>query len=113
MAKKKQRDMSVDVLGTKYAVRIRNEKEDPELKGLNGYCMTLEKVIVADDKQSHIKGQDDITKRTLRHELMHAFFYESGLDNEAPWASSEEQLVDWFALQLPKIIKACQEIDAL
>ena len=105
--------MSVDILGTKYNVRIRTEKEDPELKNLNGYCMTLSKTIAVEDKRNNIAGEDDITKRTLRHEILHAFFYESGLDNEAPWASSEEQLVDWIALQLPKIIKACQTVNAL
>ena len=105
--------MIVDILGTKYDVRIRNEKEDPELKNLNGYCMTLSKTITVDDKRNNIEGQDDITKRTLRHEILHAFFYESGPDNEAPWSSAEEQLVDWIALQLPKIVKACQEVGAL
>lgn len=56
-------------------------------------------------------------KQTLRHEIVHAFFDESGLASsslgiDGPWAKNEE-MVDWFALQGPKIYKAWQEAGAI
>lgn len=45
----------------------------------------------------------------LRHELIHAFFCEAGLDDY----SSNEQLVDWIAIQSPKIFKIFQELEIL
>lgn len=53
---------------------------------------------------------------TLRHEIIHAFLAESGL-----WGSSEpakawamnEEMIDWIALQFPKILKAFKEAKAI
>ncbi|WP_461218455.1 hypothetical protein [Lapidilactobacillus salsurivasis] len=42
------------------------------------------------------------TRKTLRHELIHAFLYESGLDANSEWARNEE-IVDWIAIQFPKL----------
>lgn len=111
MAKKKK-ETQVDVLGTTYTIKLSSEKEDEALKNLNGYCLCLQKHIVIDDKPNNAT-EDSITKRTIRHELLHAFLYESGLDNEVPWANSEEQIVDWIALQFPKILKAVKEAGGL
>jgi hypothetical protein len=56
-------------------------------------------------------------KQTLRHEITHAFLNESGLMDSAlvadcSWAKNEE-MVDWIAMQFPKLLKAMQEADAL
>jgi hypothetical protein len=55
---------------------------------------------------------DKYQKEVLRHEIIHAFLYESGLDACAgpaeSWASNEE-MVDWFAIQSPKIFRVFQE----
>ena len=52
----------------------------------------------------------------MRHEITHAFLNESGLDANASdtdcWAKNEE-MVDWFAIQSPKIYKAFNEVGAL
>ena len=53
-------------------------------------------------------------KLTLRHEILHAFLFESGLDagsiaTYGPWANNEE-MVDWFAIQSPKIFKVYSEL---
>lgn len=106
----KFKDKSVSVLGTEYAISFDTEKNDPELKGLSGYCLTTRKKIVIDKE---LKDPDTTHKWVLRHEIVHAFFYESGLDKEAPWADAEEQLVDWIAIQFPKMLKAMQDADAL
>ena len=48
----------------------------------------------------------------LRHEIVHAFLYESGLDVSSEWARNEE-IVDWIALQTPKLQKAFEEAGCL
>mgnify|MGYP003294774800 CR=1 FL=1 len=49
---------------------------------------------------------------TLRHEMVHAFFKECGLDYEIDWAR-DEMLIDWLALNLPDMCKACEDVDVL
>lgn len=56
-------------------------------------------------------------KETLRHEIVHAFFNESGLADssstvEGAWAKNEE-MVDWIALQGPKLCAAWKEAGCL
>lgn len=56
-------------------------------------------------------------KQTIRHELVHAFLDESGLQEnsnqfEGSWATNEE-MVDWIALQGPKIYEAWRTAGAL
>jgi len=108
-----KKEKKISVLGTEYTFRIATKKEDKELKKLNGYCVTSgEKLIVVEDRP----GSNDVSgvlKRTSRHEIIHAFLFESGLDNEAPWSDAEEQLVDWMAIQFPKMVKAMEEAGAL
>ena len=52
----------------------------------------------------------------LRHEIIHAFLNESGLSDSSnsveAWAKNEE-MVDWFAIQSPKIFKVFQDLDIL
>lgn len=56
-------------------------------------------------------------KKVLRHEIVHAFLFESGLGENmhclinSGW--HDEQIVDWFAYQGPKIIKAWESAGAL
>ena len=106
----KLKDKIVNILGENYTIGFSTEKDDPELKNLSGYCLPTRKKIVID---KDTKDPDVTRKWVIRHEIVHAFLYESGLDKEAPWADAEEQLVDWIALQLPKMVKAMQEADAL
>jgi uncharacterized membrane protein len=52
-------------------------------------------------------------KVTLRHEIIHAFLAESGLWGSSAsigaWAMNEE-MIDWFALQLPKMLKVFEQL---
>lgn len=117
--------MKVNVLGTNYAVKLKKYSEDEYFKqaDCNGYCSSLLKEIVLCemstypdwDKESKeaIEIQE---KETLRHEIVHAFFNESGLacssNSTDAWARNEE-MVDWIAIQGPKIYKAWQEAGAV
>lgn len=56
-----------------------------------------------------LKKLDLLGLKVIRHELIHAFIYESGLSNENKWAENEE-LVDWIAIQFPKLKKCFEKI---
>lgn len=109
--------MEVNVLGTEYTVDIMAKGEDPRLEDNDGYCDTSEKLCVIDDMaeaENDVSAKGDLKsyqKQVIRHELIHAFLFESGLDVNS-WAYNEE-LIDWIAIQFPKIAKAFAEADCL
>ena len=49
--------------------------------------------------------------KVFRHEIVHEFLEESGIQGECPW--NTEEMVDWVALQLPKIVEACKEVGVM
>lgn len=118
--------MKVNILGTEYEIIVKAYDEEKSFKerGIDGYCDYYSKVIVVCDLNTNDKWNDetqetrDICMRlTTRHEIVHAFLAESGLTFNAfvpqqSWAVNEE-MVDWIALQLPKIHKACEEAGCL
>jgi len=50
-------------------------------------------------------------KQVIRHELVHAFLFESGLDASS-WGKNEE-IVDWIAIQSLKLFEAFMKVDAI
>lgn len=104
----------INVLGTEYRVILDiDPKEDDSLEGLYGLCDPQEKTIkvidvgkMTDWERSSREAQQRQHRENLRHEVLHAFFHESGLwgstHNVKSWALDEE-MVDWFAIQYPKI----------
>jgi len=112
--------MKVNVLGTEYETYRRNAAEDKKLETRDGYMDSSTKEIVISNLESDDDSKRDLEsyiKSVLRHEIIHAFLYESGLDvcskNEYDsWAVNEE-MVDWIAIQFPKILKAFQEVGCL
>jgi len=107
--------MTVNILGTEYTIHEDNAN-DPEMKDKWGYCFTDAKeihIIDFDTEDEYKKESPEVRKRrtdiTLRHEIIHAFLIESGLNQNSMetdcWAKNEE-MVDWFAIQFPKILKA-------
>ena len=118
MAKKKIFANSVSILGTKYAIHERALSEDKNLEECNGYCdWTARIIVVGRDIDGSIANMTSFMKKVLRHEIVHAFFVESGLDCSSfgidmAWARNEE-MVDWFARQGEKIYRAWREAGAL
>ncbi len=119
--------MNISVLGTEYEVFRKNYADDPyfEKNSVTAYCGIIEKKIVLCNLKTHPSFKDSteathtkVEKSILRHELIHAFFYESGLDSSSGritdmgWAKNEE-MVGWFAIQAPKLIAAFTAADAL
>ena len=107
--------MKIDVLGTEYNLVEECEYDNPKLIGKDGYCDTTTKECVIDSMlqvNGDAKGNlPEYKKSVKRHELIHAFFYECGLDM-CSWANNEE-LVDWLAIQFPKLMKVFKEADCL
>lgn len=117
----------INILGTEYTVDKRTYDEDKsfEQKCINGYIDTDTKTIVYMDmstKPEMIRSSlhndlhkcESIENSILRHEIIHAFLHESGLDSsslnpELPWALNEE-MTDWFAIQSPKIYNIFKEL---
>lgn len=60
--------------------------------------------------------KDSYAKSCLRHEIVHAFLNESGLKESASkcdiWSKNEE-MVDWIAIQFPKILKVYEQLKIL
>lgn len=118
--------MKIDILGTEYRIEIHKVSEDSymEKKGLAGYCEEENKLIVVADMSEEKyfvgmdeKAQETYRKKTLRHEIMHAFLNESGLSDssnrfDGAWAKNEE-MVDWLAIQTPKIYKTFQKLNII
>lgn len=112
----------VNILGTKYKILVRKYDDDPYFakRSIDGYCDSLNNVIVVCDMTTY-KGWEDETKEyalkaqneVMRHEIVHAFLNESGLkastgSYDCGWARNEE-MVDWIAVQGPKIYRAWLE----
>lgn len=114
--------MKVNVLGTTYSIKRVKAGQDEYMEKMHygGYCdgrgheiVVLDLHTVSDWKNETAAKIATEERRTLRHEIVHAFLNESGLsfNSFAPdraWATNEE-MVDWIALQGPKIIKAWTE----
>lgn len=115
-----QPDCIVSVLGVNYSVYGHVSREDDKfLERCDGYFdKTAKRVVVAcEDGDNELADFEVYRKTNLRHELIHAFLYESGLDGNSHWQNGEdehpEQTVEWLAIQFPKMIKAFGEADAL
>lgn len=111
----------VNILGTEYTVIFRNIQDDKfaQLNSWEGYTNNMTKQIVIINRKSYgymesPKDWDAKEKQNLRHEILHAFLAESGLDFcslpfDGPWAANEE-MVDWFAMQSPKIFTVYKKL---
>ena len=89
--------IEIDVLGTKYKLIIMYE-QDAYMKE-NGYAAYTD----FDEKTIKFIKQEtcEQTKVVLRHEILHAFMYESGIAHGMQFHT--EECVDWLAMQVPKL----------
>ena len=104
---------TVNILGTEYTIETR------ELRGedIDGFTDNTSKLIVIrSDNENNVGDFEYLQKKQLRHEIVHAFMSESGL--QCNWQHIEqfghdETTVDWFAIQSPKIFKVFQELEII
>ena len=106
---------TVNILGTEYSISVQTEEENEKLEEADGLCEVYANKLVlrlAKNEKMNYDNFNEYEKKTLRHEIVHAFFAESGLRGNSDYAENEE-LVDWIAIQFPKILKAYQEVGCL
>ena len=106
---------ALNILGTEYTLCIASEQEEPGLKKADGFTdKTVKKIVVlneGDDDSLSIADFAVYQRKVMRHEIIHAFLFESGLhENFAhPEYGHDETYVDWIAAQWPKIAATFQE----
>ena len=105
----------ISILGTEYTIIIADAEQKPKLKSCDGYMdYSIKEIVVGkfEADETSIKNLDDYTNKVTRHEIIHAFLYESGLWNNSgnieAWAQSKE-ITDWIAIQFPKMLKAFEQ----
>ena len=115
--------MKVNILGTNYKIHFVDEFPNylEEVgEGAWGLCNRHDRDIFikkCKDKDMTAMGRERCDKDVLRHEIIHAYLSESGLSANAShcygsWAENEE-MVDWFSIQSPKIYKTFIEVGCL
>lgn len=100
--------MKINILGQQYELLLKTEVEFPKLKamGANGLAeLYTKQLIINRDSLTETEETFDnlpaYIDKVVRHEIIHAYFHEAGLVHYC----NDEELVDWLALQIPKIIK--------
>ena len=111
------KNTKVNILGTVYRIEHRNRADDDILSDADGYCdKTLKLIVICNkDNDSDLGDFEYYRKKTMRHEIIHAFLYESGLAEnwEHKPYGHEETVVDWIAYMFPKIQKAFEAVGCL
>ena len=106
--------VEVDILGSTYSIIKSDKVNDGKLESLAGYCdSSVNQIVINTFKPDtmSIADLDHFEKEVVRHEVIHAFLNESGLGDNS-WGCNEE-VVDWIALQFPKIMKVFNELDVI
>lgn len=108
----------INILGAAYMLTITSKSQDVRLKDSDGICDETVKELLVDN---YAGFEDDPTckknlavqiRKNKRHEIIHAFLFESGLAENSDWAQNEE-MVDFFAIQFPKLVEAFKDADAM
>ena len=108
------KDFKIEILGEVYKVQFR-DLSDPRLENADGYCdWTTKEIVVRSEFPEDVNNMRELhvyKLKVLKHELIHAFLFESGLAGNS-WGTNEE-IVDWIALQFDKIVNAFDRIEAV
>lgn len=106
----------LNILGTKYSFYLETRQQNEKLESCDGYHEPYAKEIHVETGFKHdemnAKHLDIFQQKVIRHEIIHAFLHESGLAENSQFGRNEE-LVDWIALQLPKMIPVMTEAGGL
>lgn len=109
--------MVVDVLGTAYSVEYLTDADDARLKDCDGFCDKTSKRIVVSIETDDCDLDDPnwYVKKVTRHEIIHAFLFESGLHENVKQEEFgiSEMVIDWIAVQFDKINKAFEKVGCL
>ena len=103
----------IEVLGTMYDVDFVGLKD----QDIDGYCdYTSKRIVVRSDNKNEVENFEWLQKKQLRHEIVHAFLAECGLQSNFEHVNKwghEETMVDWIAIMFPKLHEAFCAANAL
>lgn len=94
----------INILGTEYEYEVVKNIAAKELDGAGGGITKFF------EKKIFINGDNDVLadyNRIVRHEILHAFFFESGLSEYA----RDEKIIDFLAYQIPKIVDIYKNLE--
>lgn len=105
--------MKVNILGTCYTIKY----IELGTEGIDGYCdYTSKEIIIRGDDENGVNDFRRLQKKQLRHEIIHAYLAESGLQSNFEHANQwghEETMIDWIAIQFPKMLKTFEKVGCL
>ena len=110
--------MKVNILGEEWTITECSKEEDKYLEKVDGYCDKTARTIVVTTKADdcELSNWEVYRKKVMRHEIIHAFLFESGLHENFEHAREyghEETMVDWIAVQFPKMQKVFEQAGCL
>lgn len=108
------KEKEIIILGAPYRFVEASRQEDATLYTCDGYVDRFAKTITVnaniDPKEPNtINPIGDYIKHVKRHEIVHAYFEESGLREY----SNDEKLVEWIAWHFTRMLKTVTETEAL
>lgn len=108
------KNTKVTIMGSKWTIKFKKLEEDNDLQGCDGYCdYSINSIVIKkqEKKQYSVDDLENEMRKTLRHELIHAYLHESGLSSCIPAQSGHNELyIDWFANKYPQIENTFKEL---
>lgn len=109
--------MEINILGNEWSITFENPQTNKFLKENDGYADASSKSIVIANERENSDFDDfkSYQKKVMRHEIIHAFMYESGIgcNYVHPRYGHDETMVDWLAIQFSKIKEAFEKVGCL
>ena len=111
----------INILGSSWLIKSVTKEEDPRFKDGKsaGLCdHSVREILIEDVPNSEYTIRDPLQniRHVLRHEIVHAFLFESGVYGDSlpanEWAMNEE-MVDFFAHHHEKMHEAFRAAGAL
>nr|DAG65381.1 MAG TPA: peptidase [Caudoviricetes sp.] len=109
----------INILGTEYTAELIDENKDVKFKEADGYVdpsVHLIRVALFEPTSTTVSNIVVYLKNVMRHEIIHAYLFESGLAEcshmAENWATNEE-MVDFIARQFPKMKRTMESLNCL
>lgn len=113
-------DRIIKILGNPWHFMMCSQEVEPKLKEVMGFCDWSSHVIcIADPNENkddmNMENPYQIICKVARHEVIHAYLFESGLGDDFmhPASGHEETIIDWFAFQFKKIEKTITIVEQM
>ena len=103
---------TIEILGHEWTVLVTTDDVEPRLKDCTGFTdWTSRKVVVSriPESDTNLDYPDALMRKVLRHEIIHAYMFESGLGDDwtHPEVGHDETMIDWMAYHLHKLEMVC------